>query len=576
MRLLEDFVRLGKGFPDARPEEPLATTLPVIADLLTYTPRYAKRLLTKMCDKGWIEFVPGRGRGHHSTLTFRTTVAALLLAEGQRRFAAGAVEEAFAVLQLRAEDQELQGAFLRWLSEHFGYRVEEGGERALDVLRLPVFRPVVTLDPGRGFYSFDLHLVRQLFDPLVQRDRAGRIRGHLAHHWESNADGTKWVFHLRKGVLFHDGRELTAEMAAASLERLRGVPQGWLMQGVVKVAAKGRYAILFEMSEPHFLLPRLMSVPSAAIVREEDGRLIGTGPFQMGEWTAGRCVLEAFPAYFQGRAHLDRVEIVRLPRDWQAESEQVLVQTGESVQEPGEDWERQDEEYAGCCLLTINRAKPGPLQDAKLRKALSLALDRRRMASELGEPRMAARGFWGEGEAEAYDPVPVREWLEGNGRLVEPLRLHAYSRHEADAHWIAGELQAHRIPVEVKVVEWDEALEPSQLQAADLMLFEAVLSQGEVSLLELYQYQSSFVRAHFDSDMRRKADRVVQACLREADELKRLELLAGLEERMREEQAVLFLVHKKVGISYSRSVRGIQTTPLGWMEFKEIWFTDEH
>jgi SgrR family transcriptional regulator len=82
----------------------------------------------------------------------------------------------------RAGDHELQGAFLRWLSEHFGYQAEDGGERALEILRFPVFRPIVTLDPGRAFYSFDLHLVRQLFDTLVVRESSGRIRGHLAHH----------------------------------------------------------------------------------------------------------------------------------------------------------------------------------------------------------------------------------------------------------------------------------------------------------------------------------------------------------------------------------------------------------
>ncbi|MGB8957150.1 MAG: ABC transporter substrate-binding protein [Tumebacillaceae bacterium] len=573
MRLLEDFIRLGKGFPHAEPEEKLATTIPVIADLLTYTPRYAKVLLTKMCDRGWIEFTPGRGRGHHSTLTFRTTAAALLLAEAQQRFAAGAMEEAFAVLQLRAEDHELQGAFLRWLSEHFGYQAEDGGERALEILRFPVFRPIVTLDPGRAFYSFDLHLVRQMFDTLVVRERSGRIRGHLAHHWEHNAERTKWVFQLRKGVLFHQGRELTAEVAVASLHRLRGLPQGWLMQSVVRVSALDRYAILFELSEPNHLLPRLLSMPPASIVWEEEDKLTGTGPFQLQKRTAGQCVLEAFPAYFQGRAHLDRVEIVRLPRDWQIETEQILVQNGEFLGDTREDWQRQEEQFEGCCILTLNQAKPGPLRQAALRKAMSLVLDRKRMVEELGEPRLAlARGFFRRAEMEGYEPALARQLLDEVGRLEEPLRLHAYARHERDAHWIAAQLQAHGIPVEVRLLEWDEIQQPERLREADMILFEAVLSQGVVSLMELYQFEHSFVRVHLDEETRRQSDRVVQACLREPDEQERMRVLETLEEKLREEQALLFLLHKKIGISFSRMIRGIKVSPYGWMEFKDIWF----
>jgi SgrR family transcriptional regulator len=165
--------------------------------------------------------------------------------------------------------------------------------------------------------------------------------------------------------------------------------------------------------------------------------------------------------------------------------------------------------------------------------------------------------------------------LDEVGRLEEPLRLHAYARHERDAHWIAAQLQTHGIPVEVRLLEWDEIQQSARLREADMILFEAVLSQREVSLMELYQFEHSFVRVHLDEEMRSQADRVVQACLREPDEQERMRVLETLEEKLREEQAVLFLLHKKIDISYSRTIRGIKVSPYGWMEFKDIWFYNE-
>ena len=47
-------------------------------------------------------------------------------------------------------------------------------------------------------------------DPLVERNQDGSIRAHLVNEWK-NIDPTTWEYHLREGVRFHNGNELTAE-----------------------------------------------------------------------------------------------------------------------------------------------------------------------------------------------------------------------------------------------------------------------------------------------------------------------------------------------------------------------------
>ena len=68
-----------------------------------------------------------------------------------------------------------------------------------------------------------------MFDNLVRRDPrdSGKtIIPDLAHSWDISKDGTTYTFFLRKGVLFHDGAELTADDVKATFGRICKPPQG--------------------------------------------------------------------------------------------------------------------------------------------------------------------------------------------------------------------------------------------------------------------------------------------------------------------------------------------------------------
>ena len=60
----------------------------------------------------------------------------------------------------------------------------------------------------------------QVYSYLVKRDLEGNIVGDVAESWEVSEDELTWTFHLRKGVKFHSGKELTAEDVKATYDRL--------------------------------------------------------------------------------------------------------------------------------------------------------------------------------------------------------------------------------------------------------------------------------------------------------------------------------------------------------------------
>ena len=65
----------------------------------------------------------------------------------------------------------------------------------------------------------DVYL-RACYSQLVRRSADNELVGDLAESWEVSDDGCTWTFHLKKGVKFHSGKELTAADVKASYERL--------------------------------------------------------------------------------------------------------------------------------------------------------------------------------------------------------------------------------------------------------------------------------------------------------------------------------------------------------------------
>src|SRR6185369_8074721 len=66
-----------------------------------------------------------------------------------------------------------------------------------------------------------VHVLTNLLDTLVTYDmEQAEIVPALAERWEHSPDGLTWTFHLRKGVLFHDGTPCNAAAVKTSLDRL--------------------------------------------------------------------------------------------------------------------------------------------------------------------------------------------------------------------------------------------------------------------------------------------------------------------------------------------------------------------
>ena len=114
-----------------------------------------------------------------------------------------------------------------------------------------------------------------LFNSLVTIDTDLNYVPDLAESWEVLENGKVYVFHLRRGVKFHDGAPLTAEDVVASFEHIifprPGIisPRQGLFDAVKEVVATGPLTVEFRLKEPNGFLLRAIASGFNVIVRKQ-------------------------------------------------------------------------------------------------------------------------------------------------------------------------------------------------------------------------------------------------------------------------------------------------------------------
>jgi len=198
-----------------------------------------------------------------------------------------------------------------------------------------------TLDPGRGFEITGGMIHKATYNTLVTwaDDNVSQIVPDLAESWEVSEGGSVFTFHLREGVKFHSGNEMTAQDVKWSWERamgLKGNPS-FLFEGVSSIEAPDDYIVVVtkDAPDPAFLAKStfgVFSVLDSKTVMEHGGtsgpdadqtdqaedwlnqNSAGTGPFVLKSWVPEtEVVVEKFADYWRGPAFFDRVIYRNIP-----------------------------------------------------------------------------------------------------------------------------------------------------------------------------------------------------------------------------------------------------------------------
>ncbi len=310
-----------------------------------------------------------------------------------------------------------------------------------------------SLDPQGVDDGESAKVIENVFEGLVAfAPGSTEIRPALAERWETSPDGLQWSFHLRPGVKFHDGTPFDAAAVAFTFHRFldeKGeslppeVPyRPFYSDCIVSVEVKDPATVLFRLKEPYApFLPNLCmfaaGIVSPTAVRESGGadfgkHPVGTGPFRFQEWNAGekKITLVRNEDYWRAKAPLGRVVFTTIPDN---NARLSALRSGSCNWMDGlnmEDLEACRKDRAlkvwsatglnvGYLAMNVLRK---PFDDVRVRRAVSLAIDRRKLVEALyfgaGKPAIhpMAPGILG------YDdstPLPAPDRAKGKALLAE-------------------------------------------------------------------------------------------------------------------------------------------------------------
>ena len=286
----------------------------------------------------------------------------------------------------------------------------------------------LNLDPRIGTDAQSERIGELIFEGLVRRDNDFQLRPRLAESWEI-PDPLTYVFHLRRGVCFHDGRAMTSADVKWTLDSLLDgsvrSAKSSAYRYIDRVEARDEFTVIIRLKEPYAALLWNLSDGAIGVVPAGAGEElarnpVGTGPFRFVSQEQDRQVLlERNPEYWGTPAALGRVRFNVVPdattralelRKGSADVELDAL-PGDMVAMLARQPQLRLEQAPGTSYqyLAMNLRDP-ILQDVRVRQALAYAIDRGPMIHYL----------WHDMARPANSILPPQHWAYDPGARFYP------------------------------------------------------------------------------------------------------------------------------------------------------------
>lgn len=456
-----------------------------------------------------------------------------------------------------------------------------------------------SLDPLVSTSAAKREILFNVFEGLVKTDTEGNMVPALAESFEISESGDTFTFKLRKGVKFHNGKEMTAEDVLYSLNRAWGKDTGEPLvsafSAVESIESPDPETILIHLSVPNI---EFLSYLTTAILpcdyADQAVAPIGTGPFVfVSRSVQENIIMEKFADYWGEAAHLDKVTFKIIENSdalvMALRSGSVDLSThriASEVTEIGDEYETLVGNTNIVQALYLNQDIK-PLKNLKVRQALNYAVNVREVidltddgnGTPVGSSMYPAfrKYFIPElSDAYPYDPEKAKSLLAEagypNGFDLTITVPSNYVMHVNTAQVIAEQLKKVGINVKINLVEWATWLS----QVYQGREFEATVTGFDASamtaraMLERWCSDSPKNMINFENE---EYDSVMAEAAVCPDPEKQTELYKRAETILSEEAANVYIQDPSELTVIRKGLSGYRTYPLFVMDMAALYYT---
>ncbi len=436
----------------------------------------------------------------------------------------------------------------------------------------------------------------------------------LAKSWTISPDGREYTFRLQENVKWHDGKPFTADDVVFSITKfhMELAPRARSVFSLIDSAtAPDPHTVRFTLKRPFEPFLLMLDASTAAMVPKHlfDGqdyrtapavqRPIGTGPFRFTEWQRGNFIrMDRFEEYWKpSQPYLDAI-IYRIVPD--SQSRRLALETGQALLSQGNDIEPFDvpqlrqrpnlevqttgwEYFSPLSWIETNH-RVKPLDDARVRQAISRAIDRNFIAQRLwfgiGKPATgpfasSTRFYDPNVKLPGYDPRAAQQLLDAAGlkpnaqgvrfsvkHLVLPYgeiwsRLSEYLRQSLSRVGIALELES------TDAGSWSRRIANWEYETSVTFVYQ----YGDPTLGVERTYVSSNIQkvnfANTGGYSNTKVDELFAKGRNAADAKERQAAFSEVQKILVEEVPQIWLMEMTFPTIHDRKVRNAVTTGLG-------------
>lgn len=445
-----------------------------------------------------------------------------------------------------------------------------------------------TLDPQKSIDTMSNKSITLIYDTLLDLDENLNLKPNLAESWE-RLDDCNVVFHLKKGVKFHNGEELKAEDVKFTLERAASSPQTlYLFKPITKVTVIDDYTVQVTTDKPFGALLNNLAAVQGGIVSKKAvleygddyvNHPVGTGQYKLKEWFPGnRIVFEGFKDAYQGAPNFEELTYLTIP---EVSNRMIALETGEvdvafdigimdkETIENSNNLELVEVESPALLYLGFDQTNP-IYQNKKLREAIAYAIDNQtfvdvvfRGSAVAGDSPLPKASPAYNGNVKKYNQdiekakkllaeagypngLDIELWCMDDGPRVDMCVI------------IQDQLKKIGINVEIKIFEFGAYVSKTALPNKELYFLSWNSSgDGDVALYPLFHSSQHGAPGNRSFYSNKEVDKLLDKARVSVDEEERRSLYKEVQNILQEDLAIYALAYPKINLAKNKELKGL-------------------